>query len=125
MFERLSEGFNSALRKLSGQGRITESNVRDAMDDVRAALLEADVHYDIVNDAPVMSTCAGYRRGEADGRDLAVPISAADWASYRDLAPDCTGAWAVYWWQSFPGLGNAAIDQDGQPMKNWWPFLFY
>ena len=49
MFDRLSEGFNSALRKLSGQGRITEANVRDAMADVKAALLEADVHYDVVN----------------------------------------------------------------------------
>ena len=82
-------------------------------------------HYDIVNAAEVMSTCAGYRRGEAGGEDLAQPTSAADWDGYRDLAPDCTGAWAVYWWQSFPGLGNDAVDDDGAPMKNWWPFLFY
>ncbi len=50
MFDRLSEGFNNAFRKLSGQSRLTESNVRDAMDEVRTALLEADVQYDIVND---------------------------------------------------------------------------
>ncbi len=50
MFDRLSEGFSSALKKLSGQGRISESNVREAMTDVRAALLEADVHYDVVNE---------------------------------------------------------------------------
>jgi hypothetical protein len=31
----------------------------------------------------------------------------------------------VWWWQSFPGLGNAARDESGAPMKNWWPFLFY
>lgn len=49
MFDRLSEGFSSAFRKLSGKGKISESNVREAMEDVRTALLEADVHYEIVN----------------------------------------------------------------------------
>ncbi len=48
MFDRLSDGFNGVFRKLSGQGRISESNVQDAMEDVRTALLEADVHYDVV-----------------------------------------------------------------------------
>jgi signal recognition particle subunit SRP54 len=50
MFERLSDGFNAAFKKLSGRGTLTEANVRDAMDEVRTALLEADVHYDLVND---------------------------------------------------------------------------
>ena len=50
MFDRLSDGFNNAFKKLSGRGKLTESNVREAMDDVRTALLEADVHYDIVNE---------------------------------------------------------------------------
>ncbi len=48
MFDRLSDGFNNVFRKLSGQGRISESNVQDAMEDVRTALLEADAHYDVV-----------------------------------------------------------------------------
>jgi len=48
MFERLSDGFSSVFRKLSGKGEISESNVRDAMEDVRTALLEADVHVDVV-----------------------------------------------------------------------------
>jgi len=48
MFTQLSDRFESALRKLSGQGRISESNVSEAMDEVRTALLEADVHYEIV-----------------------------------------------------------------------------
>ncbi len=48
MFERLSDGFSSALRKLSGKGSISESNVRDALGEVRTALLEADVHFDVV-----------------------------------------------------------------------------
>jgi signal recognition particle subunit SRP54 len=50
MFDRLSESFNGLFRKLSGKGAITESNVRDAMEDVRTALLEADVHVDVVNE---------------------------------------------------------------------------
>ena len=48
MLETLSGKFESALRKLSGQDQISEANVRDAMEDVRTALLEADVHYDVV-----------------------------------------------------------------------------
>jgi signal recognition particle subunit SRP54 len=49
MFERLSEGFGTVFRKLSGKGSISESNVREAMADVRSALLDADVHLDVVN----------------------------------------------------------------------------
>jgi signal recognition particle subunit SRP54 len=48
MFETLSDRFNLALRNLSGRGRITEDNVREAMREVRTALLEADVHLDVV-----------------------------------------------------------------------------
>ena len=48
MFESLTEKFNSVFRSLSGRGRITEANISDAMRDVRKALLEADVHYDVV-----------------------------------------------------------------------------
>ena len=50
MFDRLSEGFASAIKKLSGQGRISEANVREAMDEVRTALLEADVEYAVANE---------------------------------------------------------------------------
>ena len=44
---------------------------------------------------------------------------------YRELAPDCMGRWVVYWRQHMPGLGNTALDDEGLPMKNWWPYLFY
>ncbi|MEM9414851.1 MAG: signal recognition particle protein [Planctomycetota bacterium] len=47
MLGNLSDKFDNALRKLSGKAEISESNVRDAMDDVRTALLEADVHYEV------------------------------------------------------------------------------
>jgi signal recognition particle subunit SRP54 len=48
MFESLTEKFNSVFRSLSGRGRITEANISDAMRDVRKALLEADVNYNVV-----------------------------------------------------------------------------
>ncbi len=48
MFDRLSDGFNGVFKKLSGKGTISEANVREAMDEVRTALLEADVQYDVV-----------------------------------------------------------------------------
>ena len=48
MFDSLTEKFNNVFRSLSGRGRITEANVSDAMRDVRKALLEADVNYNVV-----------------------------------------------------------------------------
>jgi signal recognition particle subunit SRP54 len=48
MFESLTDKFSDVFRKLSGRGRISEDNIRDAMREVRTALLEADVHYDVV-----------------------------------------------------------------------------
>lgn len=61
MFERLSDGFSSVFRKLSGKGAITESNVRDAMEEVRTSLLEADVHHQVVDEfcARVMDDARG------------------------------------------------------------------
>ena len=44
---------------------------------------------------------------------------------YREMAPDCMGAWLIYWRQNMPGLDNKQKDDEGKPMKNWWPFLFY
>ena len=49
MFESLQDRFGSLFRNLTGRGKITEANVRDAMKEVRTALLEADVHFDVVN----------------------------------------------------------------------------
>ncbi len=50
MFERLSDGFSNVFRKLSGKGSISESNIAEALADVRNALLEADVQVDVAND---------------------------------------------------------------------------
>src|SRR5210317_1899208 len=48
MFESLTEKFNNVFKSLSGRGRITEANISDAMREVRKALLEADVNYNVV-----------------------------------------------------------------------------
>ncbi|MBU6209101.1 MAG: signal recognition particle protein [Planctomycetes bacterium] len=50
MFESLTDRLGSALRNLSGRGRISESNVREVMGEVRTALLEADVQQSLVDD---------------------------------------------------------------------------
>ncbi len=50
MFEGIQRNLSEALKKLRGRGRITEANVRDAMQEVRRALLDADVNYTVAND---------------------------------------------------------------------------
>ena len=49
-FESLSDKLNSAFKKLRGKGRLSEADVREAMREVRLALLEADVSYKVVKD---------------------------------------------------------------------------
>jgi signal recognition particle subunit SRP54 len=50
MFDALSEKFDQTIRKLRGIGKITERNVQDAVREVRLALLEADVQFQVVKD---------------------------------------------------------------------------
>jgi signal recognition particle subunit SRP54 len=50
MFDTLSEKFDQTIRKLRGVGKISERNIEDAVRDVRLALLEADVHFQVVKD---------------------------------------------------------------------------
>ncbi len=45
MFESLSDKLDSALKKLSGQARINEVNIGNALRDIKRALLDADVNY--------------------------------------------------------------------------------
>ena len=49
-FESLSEKLNAAFKRLRGKGRLTPSDVKEAMREVRMALLEADVSYKVVKD---------------------------------------------------------------------------
>ena len=50
MFESLTERLQSTLKKIGGQGKLTEKNVADALRDVRRALLEADVNFKVARD---------------------------------------------------------------------------
>ena len=50
MFDALSERLESAWKKLRGQDKITESNIQEALKEVRRALLEADVNLMVVKD---------------------------------------------------------------------------
>ena len=49
-FESLSEKLNAAFKKLSGRGRLKEADIKEAMREVRLALLEADVGFKVVRD---------------------------------------------------------------------------
>jgi hypothetical protein len=83
-------------------------------------------HYDQDCMDPVMSTIEDWRIGSGPGgKDVAKPWTTAVLKQYEKLAPDGMGKWLVYWRQNIPGYQNKSKDDDGKPMKNWWPFLFY
>ncbi len=48
MFENLSQKLTTTLRKVRGQGRLTETNIDDSLKEVKMALLEADVNFRVV-----------------------------------------------------------------------------
>lgn len=50
MFDSLSEKLESVFKKLRGQGVMTEENIKEALREVRLALLEADVNFKVVKD---------------------------------------------------------------------------
>ena len=61
MFDSLTSSLESVFKKLRGYGRLTEANIRDSMREVRMALLEADVNYEVARDfiARVSEQCVG------------------------------------------------------------------
>ncbi|BBA33768.1 signal recognition particle protein [Methylocaldum marinum] len=50
MFDNLTERLTQSLKKIRGQGRLTENNIQDTLREVRMALLEADVALPVVKD---------------------------------------------------------------------------
>ncbi|HEX8522157.1 MAG TPA: signal recognition particle protein [Tepidisphaeraceae bacterium] len=48
MFDNLTDKFTGIFRNLSGRGKISEENIRESMREVRTALLEADVNFEVV-----------------------------------------------------------------------------
>ena len=49
-FEGLTEKLSNAFKKLRGKGRLSEADVKEAMREIRMALLEADVNFKVVKD---------------------------------------------------------------------------
>ena len=70
-FESLSDKLSAAFRKLRGKGRLSEGDVKEAMREVRLALLEADVSYKVVKDFVKRVT------ERAVGRDVLESLSPA------------------------------------------------
>ena len=50
MFESLTDKLDQVFRRLKGRGRLDEENVRQALKDIRMALLEADVNFKVVKE---------------------------------------------------------------------------
>ena len=69
MFESLSNRLSSTIQKLRGRARLTEENIREAMRDVRIALLEADVAL------PVVSALIERIKQRAVGQDVLKSLS--------------------------------------------------
>jgi signal recognition particle subunit SRP54 len=61
MLKTLTDKLSSALRNLSGAGKLTENNMADALKEVRKALLSADVHFKVAREfiADVQTQCVG------------------------------------------------------------------
>jgi signal recognition particle subunit SRP54 len=50
MFESIQRGLGDAIKRLRGRGRLTEANVKEGLQLVRTALLDADVNFKVAND---------------------------------------------------------------------------
>ena len=86
----------------------------------------AGSHYDYGSSVPVLSDCRDFGRNVADCRPrTSEPISSLAWTEYEQLAPDCGGAFLVYWYQHLPGFDSGQAFDDGRPMLSVWPFFFY
>ncbi|MEO6873533.1 MAG: signal recognition particle protein [Opitutaceae bacterium] len=74
MFESLTEKLGSALRNLRGVGQLSETNMADALKEVRTALLAADVHFKVARDfvERVQQKCVGQDvlKGVAPGQQV-------------------------------------------------------
>ena len=53
MFENLGDRLTNVVNKIKGYGKITEDNISDITRELRLALLEADVNYQVVKDGSV------------------------------------------------------------------------
>lgn len=74
MFESLTEKLGSALRNLRGVGKLSEDNMAEALQEVRTALLAADVHFKVAREfvERVQQQCVGQEvlKGVAPGQQV-------------------------------------------------------
>ncbi len=71
MFERLTERLDTALKKMTGRGKIREADIDEAMREVRRALLEADVNFKVAREFSASV------RDRALGKELLESVSPA------------------------------------------------
>lgn len=69
MFDNLSERLQGTIKRLRGQGRLTDDNMRDVMREVRMALLEADVAL------PVVKAFIADLKEKAAGKEVLTSLS--------------------------------------------------
>jgi hypothetical protein len=98
--------------------------------------------YDLNTPDPmVLSSCEHYGMHDgANGKDTTTMFTnamtdtlakaqqgggCAAGSPYCSTDDDCGGHGTSYLYQSFPSYGTAAKNDDGTPMHNWWPYLFY
>lgn len=85
----------------------------------------ATAHTDTSNMVPVRSSCSGFGRRSDRGADARALVDAASWSRFDPIAPDCGGAFMVYWFQNMPGYETGQTFTDGGTMLPIWPFLYY
>ena len=125
-FEGLTEKLSAAFKKLRGKGRLSEADVKEAMREIRLALLEADVSYKVVKDfvAKVTERATGadvleYYAGlipALEGSQIPLRDSSFVYTRREPLGVVAgIGAWnypiQIALWKSAPALaaGNAMI----------------
>jgi len=61
MFDKLGQSLQKTFKELRGYGKLSEKNIQDALREIRMAMLEADVHFQVVKDfiARVREKCLG------------------------------------------------------------------
>lgn len=74
-------------------------------------------HYDDTKTAQVLSSCEGFgRHAVPGGADAKTLVNNGTWARYSTLAPDCEGAFLVWWIQNMPGPGSGQTYAGGSTM---------
>jgi hypothetical protein len=79
-------------------------------------------------DPTVQCSCENYGlKNGPGGKDLTTPFNnkMTDTLFANILDDDCGGHGTAYLYQSFPGPGTLATNDDGTSMRNWWVYLFY